>query len=88
MKRLSSLNTERADQYAFSFSYLLFSRFLSESRFFLLFFCMYSDSPIRWAPRERHDVTYVSRLQSVKAAVDAQLEKMEREQPNRKVGIG
>jgi len=41
----------------------------------------------QWAPRERHDVTYVSRLQSVKAAIDSQLEKMQREQPNRKVGI-
>lgn len=53
------------------------------------FVCLPCVSPeTRWAPRERHDVTYVSRLQSVQAAVDAQLEQMEREQPNRRVGVG
>jgi hypothetical protein len=54
-KRLESLNTERADQ---------------------------------WAPREKRNVTYVSRLQSVQAAVDAQLAQMEQEQPSRRVGLG
>lgn len=54
-KRLQSLNTERADQ---------------------------------WAPRERRNVTYVSRLQSVQAAVDAQLHQMEKEQPERRIGLG
>lgn len=54
-KRLQSLNTERADQ---------------------------------WAPRERRNITYVSRLQSVQAAVDAQLAQMEKEQPSRHVGLG
>jgi len=53
-KRLDSLNTERADQ---------------------------------WAPREKRNVTYVSRLQSVQAAVDAQLAQMEQEQPSRRVGL-
>jgi hypothetical protein len=41
----------------------------------------------QWMRGQRRDVTYVSRLQSVQAAVDAQLAKMEKEEPNRRVGI-
>jgi hypothetical protein len=42
----------------------------------------------QWAPRERRNVTYVSRLQSVQAAVDAQLTQMEKDQPARRISLG
>jgi hypothetical protein len=67
------------------FIYLLFLCF-----FFFVALCsvLIYNFPDRWAPRERHDVTYVSRLQSVKAAVDAQIATMAKEQPNRRIGLG
>eukprot|EP01114_Cavostelium_apophysatum_P023522 TRINITY_DN888_c0_g1_i2.p1 TRINITY_DN888_c0_g1~~TRINITY_DN888_c0_g1_i2.p1 ORF type:complete len:545 (+),score=140.04 TRINITY_DN888_c0_g1_i2:103-1737(+) len=41
----------------------------------------------QWLPNERRDITYVTRLQCVQAAIDAQLLKLKKENPNRKVGI-
>lgn len=38
-------------------------------------------------PRQRRDVTYVSRLQCVQAAVETQLDKLAKEHPNAKVAI-
>jgi hypothetical protein len=42
----------------------------------------------RWMPGQRRDVTYVSRLQCVQAAIETQLEKLAKEHPKTKVGIG
>jgi len=42
----------------------------------------------QFRPGQNRNVTYVSRLQAVAAAVDAQLELMEREHPHRKIGLG
>ncbi|XP_046374284.1 circularly permutated Ras protein 1-like isoform X1 [Haliotis rufescens] len=41
----------------------------------------------QFLPRQKRDVTYVSRLQSVQAAVDHQLEEMQKDHPNRRVGL-
>eukprot|EP00005_Dracoamoeba_jomungandri_P003868 CAMPEP_0174258688 /NCGR_PEP_ID=MMETSP0439-20130205/7635_1 /TAXON_ID=0 /ORGANISM="Stereomyxa ramosa, Strain Chinc5" /LENGTH=635 /DNA_ID=CAMNT_0015342295 /DNA_START=118 /DNA_END=2025 /DNA_ORIENTATION=+ len=41
----------------------------------------------QWAPNERRDVTWVSRLQSVQAAVETQLDLLEKEHPNRRVAL-
>lgn len=41
----------------------------------------------QFLPRQRRDVTYVSRLQSVQAAIDHQLQEMEKEFPNRRVAL-
>ncbi|XP_067676660.1 circularly permutated Ras protein 1-like [Haliotis asinina] len=41
----------------------------------------------QYLPRQKRNVTYVSRLQSVQAAVDHQLEEMQRDHPNRRVGL-
>jgi len=41
----------------------------------------------QFLPNERRDITYITRLQCVQAAISAQLEKMESENPNRRVGI-
>ena len=38
-------------------------------------------------PGQRRNVTYVSRLQGVQAAVDHQLEEMMKESPNRRVAL-
>lgn len=38
-------------------------------------------------PRQRRNVTYVSRLQSVQAAIDHQLQEMAKEYPNRRVAL-
>ncbi|XP_048768214.1 circularly permutated Ras protein 1-like [Ostrea edulis] len=38
-------------------------------------------------PRERRDVTYISRLQAVQAAMDHQLEEMIKQHPNRRVAL-
>jgi hypothetical protein len=38
-------------------------------------------------PGERRDVTYISRLQAVQAAVDHQLEEMIKQHPNRRVAL-
>jgi hypothetical protein len=39
-------------------------------------------------PGQRRDVTYVSRLQCVQAAIDQQLEVLAKEHPKAKVGLG
>ncbi|XP_022293240.2 circularly permutated Ras protein 1-like isoform X1 [Crassostrea virginica] len=41
----------------------------------------------QYLPRQRRDVTYVSRLQAVQAAVDHQLEEMIKQHPNRRVAL-
>eukprot|EP00048_Salpingoeca_helianthica_P014573 m.222372 g.222372 ORF g.222372 m.222372 type:complete len:765 (-) comp16017_c0_seq1:86-2380(-) len=41
----------------------------------------------QYLPSERRGVTYVTRLQAVQAAVDAQIKAMSKEHPNRKVGL-
>eukprot|EP00051_Salpingoeca_urceolata_P026485 m.477459 g.477459 ORF g.477459 m.477459 type:complete len:771 (-) comp20851_c0_seq1:193-2505(-) len=41
----------------------------------------------QYMPGQRRDVTYVSRLQSVQAAVDLQLQSMKKEHPSRSVGL-
>ena len=41
----------------------------------------------QYLPSQRRDVTYVSRLQSVQAAIDHQLQEMEKEFPNRRVAL-
>lgn len=41
----------------------------------------------QFLPNERRDITYVTRLQCVQAAISAQIEKMKKEHPNRRVGI-
>lgn len=39
-------------------------------------------------PGQRRDVTYVSRLQCVQAAIDQQLDVLAKEHPKAKVGLG
>jgi hypothetical protein len=46
------------------------------------------DQSDQYFPGQRRDVTYVSRLQSVQAAVDSQLENLSKLQPNTTVGLG
>lgn len=41
----------------------------------------------QWLPSEKRDVTYVTRLQCVQAAIDMQLETLARDAPLKKVGI-
>ena len=41
----------------------------------------------QYLPRQQRNVTYVSRLQSVQAAIDHQLHEMERDFPNRRVAL-
>jgi hypothetical protein len=41
----------------------------------------------QWMPGQRRDVTYVSRLQCVQAAIDQQLEVLAKEHPKAKVGL-
>ncbi|XP_053396238.1 uncharacterized protein LOC123552632 [Mercenaria mercenaria] len=41
----------------------------------------------QYLPRQRRNVTYISRLQSVQAAIDHQLQEMAREYPNRRVAL-
>ena len=41
----------------------------------------------QYLPGQRRNVTYVSRLQGVQAAVDHQLEEMMKESPNRRVAL-
>lgn len=41
----------------------------------------------QYLPRQRRDVTYISRLQAVQAAVDHQLEEMIKQHPNRRVAL-
>ena len=41
----------------------------------------------QYLPRQARNVTHVSRLQSVQAAVDQQLEEMVKEHPNRRVAL-
>jgi hypothetical protein len=41
----------------------------------------------QYLPRERRDITYVSRLQCVQAAVSQQVENLAREHPNKRVAI-
>lgn len=48
---------------------------------------MNRDREDQFLPRQRRDVTYVSRLQSVQAAIDHQLQEMEKEFPNRRVAL-
>ena len=48
---------------------------------------MNSERSDQFLPRQRRDVTYVSRLQSVQAAIDHQLQEMEKEFPNRRVAL-
>ena len=48
---------------------------------------MNRDREDQFLPRQRRDVTYVSRLQSVQAAIDHQLQEMEKEYPNRRVAL-
>lgn len=45
------------------------------------------DQRDQYLPRQRRDVTYVSRLQAAQAAVDHQLEEMHKEHPNRRVAL-
>lgn len=42
----------------------------------------------QYLPRERRDITYVSRLQSVQAAVVQQIETLAKEHPMKRVAIG
>ena len=48
---------------------------------------MNRDREDQFLPRQRRDVTYISRLQSVQAAIDHQLQEMEKEYPNRRVAL-
>lgn len=41
----------------------------------------------QWMPRQRRDVTYITRLQGLQAAVDNQLEELSKEHPKRRVGL-
>ena len=41
----------------------------------------------QYLPRQRRDVTYVSRLQSVQAAVDFQLEELAKTNPSQRVAL-
>eukprot|EP01119_Soliformovum_irregulare_P010427 TRINITY_DN2560_c0_g1_i1.p1 TRINITY_DN2560_c0_g1~~TRINITY_DN2560_c0_g1_i1.p1 ORF type:complete len:705 (-),score=229.00 TRINITY_DN2560_c0_g1_i1:13-2127(-) len=41
----------------------------------------------QWLPNERRDITYVTRLQCVQAAISNAIETMYKENPNRKVGL-
>lgn len=41
----------------------------------------------QYLPRQRRNVTYISRLQSVQAAIDHQLQEMLKEYPNRRVAL-
>jgi hypothetical protein len=41
----------------------------------------------QWMPNQRRDVTYVSRLQSVQAAIESQLENLKHAHPNARVGL-
>ena len=45
------------------------------------------DQRDQYLPRQRRDVTFVSRLQAAQAAVDHQLEEMLKEHPNRRVAL-
>lgn len=48
---------------------------------------MNTDREDQFLPRQRRDVTYISRLQSVQAAIDHQLQEMEKDYPNRRVAL-
>eukprot|EP00727_Mastigamoeba_balamuthi_P003938 m51a1_g13541 putative type a von willebrand factor domain-containing protein (466) ;mRNA; f:261-2200 len=45
------------------------------------------DDSSQWLPGQRRDVTYVSRLQAVQGAIDAQLAALARDHPTRTVGL-
>lgn len=48
---------------------------------------MNRDRSDQYLPGQRRNVTYVSRLQSVQAAIDHQLQEMTKEFPNRRVAL-
>lgn len=48
---------------------------------------LHGDRTDQYLPSQRRDVTYVSRLQSVQAAIDHQLQEMEKNFPNKRVAI-
>jgi len=41
----------------------------------------------QWLPRESHNVTYITRLQALQAAVDHQLEQLSKEHPTRRAAL-
>ena len=47
----------------------------------------HGDAANQWFPGQRRDVTYVSRLQSVTAAVTAQIEQLKRDHPSKRVAL-
>jgi len=48
---------------------------------------MNEDSSDQYLPRQKRNVTYISRLQAAQAAVDQQLEEMVKQHPNRRVAL-
>jgi hypothetical protein len=42
----------------------------------------------QYLPNEKRDITYVSRLQCVQAAIGSQIEEMAKDNPNNKVALG
>jgi len=48
---------------------------------------MSRDRSDQYLPRQQRNVTYISRLQSVQAAIDHQLMEMSKEFPNRRVAL-
>jgi hypothetical protein len=41
----------------------------------------------QWMPREKRNVTYISRLQCVQASIEKQIEHFKKENPNKKIGL-
>jgi len=41
----------------------------------------------QWLRGQRHDVTYVTRLQGLQAAVDNQLQELSKDHPNRRIAL-
>ena len=41
----------------------------------------------QWMPREKHNITYISRLQCVQASIEKQIQHFAKENPNKKIGL-
>ena len=48
---------------------------------------IHGEGESQFMPGQRQDITYISRLQSMQAAVDHQLEQMSKEHPDRRVAL-
>lgn len=46
-----------------------------------------ADGENQWLRGQRRDVTYVTRLQGLQAAVDSQLQELAKDHPNRRVAL-